>query len=353
MIIPDSQVQGGIAAVVNGYKGSELEKKYKIIYVESYKDGTKLAKFMKGIVGYLTFLKVLIVNRPDIVHVHSSFGSSFYRKMVFIYMASWAKKPIINHIHGADFDQFYSNASARKRLRIKKVYNLCSKFIVLSEEWKLKISQIVNSSKIEVVENFSVLCEEALLQRVNRSSNKIVLFLGEIGKRKGCYDIPEVIKQVTREIPDVKFVFGGTGDVQGIKKILLDLDIERNTSFVGWVRGKEKEKLLKQADIFFLPSYHEGMPMAILDAMGYGLPVISTNVGGIPKLVHAGENGFIFEPGDIKSYSEAITNLFHNDEKLKTYSKRSFALVKDQYSLNNSLSKLYKIYNRIGVKYDK
>ena len=173
-----------IASVVNGYRGSKLEKDYDITYVESYTDGSKLTKLFKGISGYIQFIKVLLTNKPDIVHIHSSFGPSFYRKMPFIYMASWAKIPIVNHIHGADFDEFYVNASESKKKKIKKIYEKCSVLIALSEEWKERLSQIVSPSKISVIENYSILHEDALKQRLERECNNTVLFLGELGKRK-------------------------------------------------------------------------------------------------------------------------------------------------------------------------
>ena len=106
MVVQDPLVKGGIAAVVNGYRNSQLEKDYKIIYVESYKDGGKLTKLLKAISGYIKFTKVLLIDKPNLVHIHSSFGPSFYRKIPFVYMASWAKVPIVNHIHGADFEEF-------------------------------------------------------------------------------------------------------------------------------------------------------------------------------------------------------------------------------------------------------
>ena len=96
MVVPNRMVKGGIAAVVNGYRGSQLEKDYEITYVESYKDGSKFDKLLKGICGYFHFAYVLMFHKPDLVHIHSSFGPSFYRKMPFIYMASWRKIPIVN-----------------------------------------------------------------------------------------------------------------------------------------------------------------------------------------------------------------------------------------------------------------
>lgn len=349
MVVPNPMVKGGIAAVVNGYRGSQLEKDYKIIYVESYKDGSKFAKLLKGIGGYFHFAKVLLIDRPDIIHIHSSFGPSFYRKMLFIYMASWAKKPIINHIHGADFDEFFVNASVKKKQQIKKVYSKCSILIALSEEWKERLSRIVPEDKILIIENYSTLCNDALEQRLNRKCNNTVLFLGELGKRKGCYDIPKVVREVKKKILGVKFILAGSGseaDETAIKNLVIEEGVNENVIFPGWVRGFEKEWLLREADVFFLPSYNEGMPMSVLDAMGYGLPIVSTNVGGIPKIVHDGENGFCCDTGDVKVMSAGIIKILENKNVLESMSKESFRIVKNGYSLENHLKLVEEVYER-------
>lgn len=347
MVVQNPMVKGGIAAVVNGYRGSRLEKDYNIIYVESYKDGGKLTKLVKGICGYFHFAKVLLIDKPDIIHIHSSFGPSFYRKMPFIYMASWSKKPIINHIHGADFDEFYVKASKEKKRLIKKVYGKCDVLIALSDEWKERLSQIVPKDKITIIENYSILHEDALTQRLNRPSNNTVLFLGELGKRKGCYDIPAVAEKVLEKIPETSFVLGGSGsseDEAAIKKLCKDRGILSKVNFPGWVRGDQKDKLLREADVFLLPSYNEGMPMSVLDAMGYGLPIVSTNVGGVSKIVHDGENGYCCEPGDVEVMSNGILKMLEDREVLGSMSKESFRIVKDGYSLESHLKQVEAVY---------
>lgn len=170
----------------------------------------------------------------------------------------------------------------KKKIKIKKVYSKCNVLIALSEEWKERLSQIVPEDRIEIIENYSVLHEDVLEERLQRECNNTVLFLGELGKRKGCYDIPAVIAQVKKSIPNVKFVLAGAGsevDEKAIKKLIDEKGVSDNVEFPGWVRGDTKDKLLREADVFFLPSYNEGMPMSVLDAMGYALPVVSTNVG--------------------------------------------------------------------------
>lgn len=350
MVVPNPMVKGGIAAVIAGYRKSQLEKDYKIIYVESYTDGSKLDKLLKGIAGYFHFSKVLLIDRPDIIHIHSSFGASFYRKLPFIYMASWARLPIVNHIHGADFDKFFVNASDKKKQQIKKVYSKCSVLIALSAEWKGRLSQIVPEDKITIIENYSTPHEEALKQRLDRDCNNTVLFLGELGKRKGCYDIPEIIRKVKKKIPDVKFILAGLGsevDEAAIKHLMVENRVTENVTFPGWVRGDKKDWLLREADIFFLPSYNEGMPMSVLDAMGYGLPIVSTNVGGIPKIVHDGENGYCCDAGDADAFAMVIVELLQNHEKRKAFASESMEIVRMKYSLNSHLKRLEKIYESV------
>ena len=348
MIVPNKMVKGGITSVVEGYYGSRLEKDYKITYIESYKNGNKLIKLLKAIKGYVQFIKVLIFNKPDLVHIHSSFGPSFYRKLPFIYLASKKKIPIINHIHGADFDEFYINASKKKKNKIKKVYNKCDKLIALSDEWKEKLSQIVDKDKIVIIENYSTLHEDALQERLNRPCNNQILFLGELGKRKGCFDIPSVIQLVANIIPNVKFVLCGSGtkeDETLIKKLIKEKNIENNVIFPGWVRGKDKDKILRESDVFFLPSYNEGMPMSILDAMGYGLPIVSTNVGGIPKIVKNNENGFLYDPCDIKNMANGIITILNQNDKSTNFAFNSILFIKNNYSLEIHINKLENVYN--------
>ena len=345
MVVPNPKVKGGIAAVINGYMGSSLEQDYNIKYVESYMEENKMKKLVKGICGYFNFAKTLIVNKPDLIHIHSSFGPSFYRKIPFIYMASLAKKPIINHIHGADFETFFINANDRKKRLIKRVYNKCSILVALSEEWKEKLSSIVPEEKIKVVENYSILKEDAMNARLNRTCNKKILFLGEIGKRKGCYDIPPIAKKINGIFPEVEFVIAGSGEVENLKSILSKKGLDKNVIFPGWVRDDRKDKLLRECDIFFLPSYNEGMPMSILDAMGYGLPIVSTNVGGITKIVLDGENGYICSPGDVDGFVDKLAELIGNEQTIKTFGLNSFNLVKNNYSIEQHIKKFKQIYN--------
>jgi glycosyltransferase involved in cell wall biosynthesis len=156
-----------------------------------------------------------------------------------------------------------------------------------------------------------------------------------------------VVEIVVKTIPDVKFVLCGAGsneDEIAIKQLVKEKGVEANVFFPGWVRDEKKDRVLRDSDVFFLPSYNEGMPMSILDAMGYGLPVISTNVGGIPKIVHDGENGTCCDVGDIVGFANEIISILADEERKKSAAKASIVIVENRYSLEAHLSSLEKLY---------
>lgn len=351
MVVPSFTAKGGIAAVVDGYRTSRLLTDYDVQFVETFCDGGKIIKVCKAIKSYFRFLGLLIFWHPHVIHIHSSFGASFYRKLPFIILASWAKKPVINHLHGADFDVFYRNAPQSQKAKIRKAYAKCSVLVALSDEWKQNIGEIVPSDKIVVIENYSTLHVNDVAERMQKPNAYQILFLGFIGQRKGCYDIPAVVEKVTTILPEAKFILAGSGEIEHVRGKILPR-LQNCVKFPGWVRGKEKEELIHESDIFFLPSYNEGMPMSVLDAMGYGMPVVSTRVGGIPKIVREKQNGYLFEPGDTEGMAQAIIRILQEDELRRQLGAGSADIVRNEYSLERHIEKVEAMYQSIFLKND-
>lgn len=343
MIVQNPKVKGGIASVVNGYYGSPLEDKYDISYIQSYTDTSKFGKLLYALRAYWIFFWKLIFKKTNLIHIHSSFGASFYRQIPFIEMARMFKVPVLNHIHGPNFDEFYENASPKKKKKIVKIYNKCTRIITLSKEWKKIFAKVVPEDKITILENYSIVVNN--LDFSKRHKNQ-VLFLGAINERKGVYNLPEVIQLVIKEIPEASFVIAGDGELQQLKSIIFAKGLQKSCYFPGWVRGEEKDKLLKESSLFFLPSYYEGMPMAILDAMGYSLPIISTNVGGIPNLVSE-KNGLLFKPTDTNGMAKGIIKILKNESLRLQMSEESHNIALARFSFDKHLSNLENIYDSI------
>lgn len=341
MIIPSFTAKGGITTVVNGYRGSLLEEEYDIKYIETYCDGSKIEKIRKAINAFCCFVRLVKKSKPDIVHIHSSFGGSFYRKLPFIYYSYRKQIPVINHVHGSEIDKLYTNASTRRKRLIERTFDKCSLIITLSNETKEKLSVIKTNTPKEVVCNY---CN--IQKKPEKPRGKIVLFLGFLTQLKGCFDIPDIVKIVKAHISQVQFVLAGVGEEKAIRDKLENLQVAKYVQFPGWVTNKTKEDLINSCSVFFLPSYTEAMPMSILEAMGYGKPIVATNVGGIPQLVKDGINGYLLKPGDKIGLANALIDILSNDEKQNEYGLCSLKIANDEFSKESHMKKIGNIYRK-------
>lgn len=347
MIVPNAAVRGGIASVVNGYRGSVLERRYDIRYVESYCDGSRWRKLGKAVLSYGAFLGQILFHRPDVVHIHSSFGPSFYRKLPFIFLGRLCRIPVVNHIHGAEFDAFYEQASGRKQRLVRMVYRQCDRLLVLSKEWKTRLGGIVPAERITVVENY---CPIPAVPYDNARDGRQVLFVGELGKRKGCYDMAAIWERVAAQVPSARLVMAGDGEMEQVRQSFERNGLAGQVSFPGWVRGQDKARLFEQSAVFLFPTYNEGMPMAVLEAMSYGLGIVTTTVGGIPGLIEDGVNGRLCRPGDVDGMAQAVVQMLKETAVRDAYGRKARECAVRRYSLERHLAKLGRVYEAAARK---
>ena len=114
--------------------------------------------------------------------------------------------------------------------------------------------------------------------------------------------------------------------------------------FLGWVRGEKKDKVFREASIFCLPSYAEGFPMAVLDAWAYGLPVITTPVGGIPDVAKNGENLLLFNPGDIDALAGCLDKMIADKNLRDNIANESIIFANTTFNIdtiNNQIGNMY------------
>lgn len=342
MIGPERNVQGGISSVVNNYYRVGIDSKIDLKYIGTMVDGNKIKKLNKAIKSYLYFCKD--IKNHDIIHVHMASRASFYRKAIFIKFAKKYKKKIIIHLHGAEFKEFYSQeCNDKQKAYVKKIFSYADRVIALSEEWKEFLTNIYPEEKINVIYNAVLLPE-----KINKNYNKnLVLFLGRLGKRKGTYDLLKVIPKILKKYPDTKFYLGGDGDIESIKQICKDSKIEDSVKILGWLGSENKQKLLNDCSVYILPSYNEGMPMSILEAMSYGNPVISTYVGGIPKIVENNFNGLLFESGDIDKMYNCLDEVLSSIDKKKFLGENALNTIKNKFDANKNVQEIIRLYNEL------
>ena len=326
-------VHGGVAAVENVY--STFYKPFNhVATVVDYGAMRKLLTFFKAYAEFWCWM--LFHSEIQIVHVHGASYASFWRKRIFINLAKRFGKKVVFHCHGSEFQRFTSqHANA-----VVKTLNKCDCIIALSDSWKEWFEQTIHHKNVVVIKN---VIAPPHIHKVAHDRFTL-LFLGRLGYRKGIYDLLDVLIAHKNEFQGkLELFFGGDGDVEQVKEIIYKNGLEEIAQYQGWVDGDKKESLLNMADAYILPSYNEGLPISVLEAMSYGLPIISTKVGGIPEILKNEENGYIIEPGDKLALYEAIHHLMNNKTKCVNMGKSSKEMVKEHLPLfvQNQLQNLY------------
>jgi len=316
MLGPVLTQQGGIA------NNQRLFLKYappdvQIYHIPTHDEGSIAHRIIVFVKAVVKLLWMLIQKDVDLVHIRMSQGGSAFRQAITTFLAWIFGKPIILHAHGGEFHLFYSNLPQWVQQLLSWVFRKCRHLIVLSEAWKSFYTEDLGLTSEQVVVLYNpVQLPTQVPQRLGSQKIKI-LFLGRIGPRKGAFDLIKAFAALSPEHQErTNLILAGDGEVEQARSLVKSLNLTAQITVPGWIGQEERNTLLAKVDMFILPSYNEGLSLAMLEAMGWGLPIIVTPVGGVPEVVTQGESGLLVNPGDIQQLSEAMKSLIE-DESLR------------------------------------
>lgn len=340
------ETRGGIAAVVNVYRAQGLFGRWPIDYVATHCDGGAARKLMTALAALFRFISLLAEHPRSAVHVHCASRASFWRKSVFMAIAMLAGCPVIFHLHGGGFAQFYEKECGSARRRVVRFFlDRAATIIVLSERWRAWMAQVTRHPRVICIPNPVPAVEAWSVP----SHQNIVLFLGRIERSKGIFDLLDAIAALRAPNPEIRLVCAGDGQLEAVKRYVERLAIGDAVDFPGWIGPEEKRSLMSRAAVFVLPSYAEGMPMSLLEAMAAGLPVIATEVGGIPDVVTDGVTGFLFTPGDTAKLEQLLRKLMYDSKLGERVALAAREIIRRRYSAVQVVAQLELIYAGIGL----
>lgn len=331
------KTRGGITAVLKLYEQSAMWKQYRCRWIGTHRDGGKLCKvwyLVKSMAQYLMFLPFY-----DIVHIHFSLSNSAKRKYPFFKLAKALHKGTVIHLHcGSQIDKIWNRT-------YQIMFEQCDCGIALSENLKAKIEEhIGKSDKIKVIYNPCPI----ITDKTTYEKHNYILFSGTLYEGKGYKDLISAFAKIANKYLEWKIVFAGNGEEEQAKNLATELGVLDQVVLLGWVNGKEKHKAFSEAKALCLPSYAEGFPMAVLDAWAYGLPVITTPVGGVPDVAADGKNMLLFDPGDVATLAEKLEMVITNDVLREQLSAESLKMSNGKFNLNTVVSQLTTIYEKIN-----
>lgn len=310
-------------------------------------EARKVKWFFKQIKVLLSFKKQVNDKTITMVHINMPLEkAAIVRDTSFAALCHVVNKPYIIHLRGGSYSKNVKIPWIFNAL-IKKSLKKANKIIVLGNEEKKFVNDFYNieNRKIIVLSN-CVKIPEFKQKEIHKIDKINILFLGRIDKNKG---LKEIINALSSISPDIDYIFNIAGDGPD-KDWFLELckkNIAKKFSYRGVVYGESKEHLLAESHIFLLPSYFEGLPNALLEAMSYGVVPIVTPVGSIPEVVEHKKNGLIVKIKNSNDIKNAIGFLFHNKGIYKRLSQQAYHTIAVNYSLDNYLKELNKIYQNI------
>lgn len=271
----------------------------------THREGSAASRLTLWLSGTARVLAALAAGRVDVLHAHVSERGSVLRKGLLVLLAKAFRVPVVLHCHGAEFVGWYRGLPGPAREVIAWVFRRADMVAVLGSSWRTRYVELLRLRPDRVV---SVGNPIELPAEVTTGSGFRIVFLGRFGARKGSAD---VLAAVAALPSSVELVMAGDGEVAETRALAARLGVRAEIH--DWLTPAERDRVLASADVFVLPSRDEGLPMAMLEAMGYGLVPIVTPVGSIPEVVHDGENGLLVPPGDVPALTHALTSLLEDD----------------------------------------
>ncbi len=340
--------KGGMSTVIKGIKyDKELNIKHDIETFSSFIDGNIIIRLGYSIFSYIKFL--IIFKKYDLFHIHAaSFGSTF-RKRIYLKTLKKLNKKAIIHIHGAKYMEFYKGLNQKKKKKVVDFFNMADLVLALSEDWKDKFQTVMNVKNCEVLNN-GIDLNMFTKANCDISKNKDnFIFLGRLGERKGAYDLVNAVAIAVKKNPKIKVFMAGDGDIEKIKELVNKKKLQKHINVIGWINFEQKIEYLSKVSTMILPSYNEGLPMAILESMASGKAILSTTVGAIPEVITE-DNGILIEAGDIEALASSMVRLSSEEDILIKMSDNNKRKIKDKYSLRNINKKLGLYYDLTGEK---
>lgn len=290
---------------------------------------------------------------PNIIHTHTATPDGY----AGLLLKRRYKIPFICSLRGSDIN-YYPFRDKLTMALTKTVLSKADQIVSVSHALRKTAEAIEKPLRpIRVLHNgcdfmnFSFKEDDRLKTRKDigvLNNEKVIIFVGALMKDKGVYELINAFRKIISKYPAVHLILLGSGpEDKIIKRVILENRSDKKIHLIGRRPHDEVVKWLKSSDLFVLPTYNEGLPNALLEAMACGLPVIASNVGGIPEVVTDGENGILIDAKNIDALYQAIDYMLPNDNISKSMGNKGKELIENKFTWENNAKNMTDIYESL------
>lgn len=323
--------RGGITSILNVWERMKLFHTMRHYWLETQVNSTLAWKLYYMLTSYIKGM--FLIPFFSICHFHTVPGNSMVVQMPLFLWAKLWRKMVIIHLHvGNQLADYKDSRLTRFVLRH------ATRVVVLAEVWRRCMKETFGVDA-KVVYNT---IEMPPLDKTTRERQ--ILFAGYLTPNKGYDIVLKAFARVAGAHPDWSLLIVGTGDIDKARQMAEELGISNQTRFKGWADADEMKRLYQTCSIYCFASYKEGFPMSALEAWKYGIPMITTPVGGLVDVIKDGENAMVFDFGDDQGLATHLEEMINSSSLRESIAQNAYVMAKSHFSMpevEKSLERLY------------
>ena len=349
------KMASGVSTHINQLLASPLINKFKFDHFIIGSCGSHESKFNK-IKRYIFSpinLVVKIINfQPDIVHLNPSMDfKGFFRDAAYLFVAKLLGRKIVLQLHAGLKPQVFFNKSSWLFWPRKLVLQAADVVILLTKLEFEHAANFCNFKILKIVPNAIDVAAFAsnITDKFNNSNEITLVYIGRLVVEKGIKEAIEALALLNQQdYKNLKFKIAGAGSYeQSLKNLSKELNISDKVEFMGPIFGDKKMQFWSNANILVFPSYFEGLPYTLLEALASGTPIITTRVGGIPEIIEDGVQGLFVEEKSPEAIARAIKKMVSNISCLKSMSQECVKRANERFSIERLSNEIGDIYENI------
>ena len=296
---------------------SPLGSRFELEAIPTYRGASPLRRLGTFLLALVRLIGWSLRGGRRVVHVHTAVRGSLYRKAVVVRLAKALGCRVLLHLHAGagDIAAFDARIGRLARAMFRGAFAASDRVLSVSAAGAREIEARFGAEDVLVVPNSApfVDAQERAAGTDDEGAGMSILYMGGfVDPAKGGRVLVEALSWLVERCPEARVTLAGPGEPPLEADEVLRSEA---ATWAGWLDPGAKERLLCSADVFVLPSFSEGLPVALLEAMAHARPIVATAVGGIPDVIDDGREALLVPPGDPRSLAEAIASLAENPER--------------------------------------
>ena len=348
---PSLAALSGVSTHVRMLFASDLARDYDLLHFQVGSEGREenaLQKLMRFMLSPFHLALVLLRTGAQVVHMNASLDpKSYWRDLVYSIVAKLLGRHVVNQIHGGPMPQNFFRGNAFLTWVLRRFLVSSDVVTVLSSAELAAYRSFDSRIKVHLVPNAIDpvgLADQKRSYNTDRSLR--LVYVGRLVRAKGLFEIVEALMELKRAGREFKLSIAGVGpDHDELMAVSESAGLGESVQFLGSVFAAEKRRLWLESDLFVFPSYMEGLPYSLLEAMAAGCVPITTPVAAIPDVMRDGQHGLFVPAKNPGALASAVAALDDDREGLIRMAKAARRRVIDQYTLARLADDFHKLYD--------